>query len=45
MSESDSDPDAAFDAFYAAARNNAALEPRTRLLLHLAMAMAVACEP
>ncbi len=31
--------------FYDAARTNDALDERTRVLLHLATSMAVACEP
>ena len=35
----------AFNRFYTSARRNEILEPRTTLMLHLAAAMAVGCEP
>jgi hypothetical protein len=34
-----------FGLFYDSARNNDILEPRTTLMIHLAAAMAVGCEP
>jgi hypothetical protein len=36
---------AAFGRFYKTARENDDLEPKTTLLLHLAAAMALGCEP
>lgn len=36
---------AAWSAFYDAARHNDVLDERTRILLHLATAMAVGCDP
>jgi hypothetical protein len=35
----------AFAEFYRSARNNEILEPKTTLMLHLAVAMAVGCYP
>lgn len=35
----------AFNEFYDSARYNDVLEPRTTLMLHMAVAMAVACYP
>ena len=35
----------AYTEFYNSARNNAILEPKTTLMLHLAASMAVACYP
>lgn len=35
----------AFADFYDAARKNEILEPKTTLLMHLATAMAVGCQP
>lgn len=35
----------AFNEFYRSARHNEALEPKTTLLLHLAVSMAVGCYP
>lgn len=35
----------AYTEFYNAARNNAILEPKTTLMLHLASAMAIGCYP
>jgi hypothetical protein len=35
----------AFDAFYASARENEILDPKTTILIHLATAMAVGCSP
>ena len=35
----------AFGAFYKSARRNEILDPKTTLMLHLASAMAVACDP
>ena len=35
----------AYDEFYRAARYNEILEPKTTLMLHLAVAMAVGCYP
>lgn len=37
--------DKAYRAFYDAARSNDILEPKTTLLLHLAVAMSAACYP
>lgn len=34
-----------FDQFYDSARHNQTLDDRTTLLLHLAAAMALGCEP
>jgi len=34
-----------FDEFYDSARHNQTLDDRTTLLLHLAAAMALGCEP
>lgn len=34
-----------WDAAYDSARHNTVLEPKTTTLLHLAVAMAVGCEP
>ena len=34
-----------WDAFYDAARHNDALDERTTLMLHLAVAMALGCHP
>lgn len=34
-----------FDQFYDSARHNQSLDDRTTLLLHLAAAMALGCEP
>ncbi len=34
-----------FNAFYDSARGNEILEPKTTLMIHLAAAMAVGCEP
>jgi hypothetical protein len=34
-----------FEAFYGSARKNEILEPKTTLMIHLAAAMAVGCEP
>jgi hypothetical protein len=39
------DADAAYEAFYAAARHNGVLPARTTLLLHLAAALGAGCEP
>lgn len=39
------DQQQAFRAFYRSARHNDVLEPKTTLLLHLAVAMAVGCYP
>lgn len=39
------DSDAAFEAFYATARHNRVLPPRTTLMLHLAAALSAGCEP
>ena len=35
----------AYRAFYAAARTNDILEPKTTLMIHLATAMALGCYP
>lgn len=35
----------AYDAFYDSARHNKLLDPKTTLMLHLAVAMALDCEP
>jgi len=35
----------AFDSFYASARNNDILDPKTTILIHLATAMAAGCSP
>ena len=35
----------AWEGFYDSARSNDILEPKTTLLIHLAAAMAVGCEP
>ncbi len=34
-----------FNAFYDSARGNEILEPKTTLMIHLAAAMAVGCDP
>ena len=34
-----------FNAFYDSARENEILEPKTTLMIHLAAAMAVGCDP
>ncbi len=34
-----------FNAFYDSARGNEILEPKTTLMVHLAAAMAVGCDP
>ena len=39
------DQRAAYSAFYDSARHNRVLEPRVTLMIHLAAAMAVGCEP
>ncbi len=35
----------AFDSFYASARENDVLDPKTTILIHLATAMALGCSP
>ncbi len=35
----------AYSGFYDSARYNKTLEPKTTLLIHLATAMAIGCEP
>ena len=35
----------AYDEFYASARKNEFLDPKTTLLIHLASALAFACSP
>ncbi len=35
----------AFMAFYRSARNNEVLDPKTTLLIHTAVSMAVGCQP
>ena len=35
----------AYAAFYRSARNNTILEPKTTLMIHLAAAMAMGCDP
>jgi hypothetical protein len=35
----------AFDEFYDSARHNEILDPKTTLLIHMAVSMAVACYP
>lgn len=35
----------AYEAFYDSARNNDTLEPKTTLMLHLAVAIALGCSP
>jgi len=35
----------AFNDFYKSARNNEILEPKTTILVHLAVSMALACYP
>ena len=35
----------AFNSFYDSARANKILEPKTTLLIHLAVSMAIGCEP
>ena len=35
----------AFDNFYDMARHNEILDPKTTLMLHLAVAMAIGCHP
>jgi len=35
----------AFDGFYASARKNDVLDPKTTILIHLASAMSVGCSP
>ena len=35
----------AFDQFYSSARNNTVLDEKTTVMIHLASAMAVACQP
>ena len=35
----------AFNSFYDASRHNETLDPKTTLMIHLASAMAVGCDP
>ncbi len=37
--------DGAFEAFYDSARKNDILEPKVTLMIHLASAMALGCQP